>query len=435
MREGLSEMIRDRSFPYRWRSVSGFLDCLEEDGLALNTAFLVGHGSLRCAVMGQRAGVPTPEEMDALSRLARQAMEEGAFGLSAGLAYAPGVFSRNEEIRSLLRTVAEAGGLFTVHGRAYTWASPFYRPLLLGAPHNLRSVRELIGLAEESGVRLQLSHQIFVGRRTWRTHRRVLREIERAADRGLDLAFDAFPYTVGNSTVSVVFPEWFLAEFAHHINHPRSLRRIKREGKLLLWVLGFGFQDIRLLWGREPELEPLEGLDFGAIAERLGLPLFEAYLHVARVSRGRARILLGTYSGDAGYEEPLEAVLSHPLCAFMTDTILTGRGRNNPASFGTYPRVLGQCCRERGLFSLEEAVRRMTSFPADRLGLKETGRIEEGCHADLVVFDPGSVRDNTTPDNAEAAPTGIHAVVLSGHVVVRDGKALPGPKRGRVLRR
>jgi len=433
--EESSEMLRERPFPYRWRSMGEFLRTLEEGGLLFNTAVLVGHGTLRSAVMGNRSDPPAPDEMAAMLRLTEQALDEGAFGLSAGLAYAPGVFSRNEEMMPLLRAVAGARGVFTVHGRAYTWVSPFYRPYFLGAPHNLRSVRELIRLAEHGGVRLQLSHQIFVGRRTWRTHRAVIREIDRALDRGVDVAMDAFPYTVGNSTVNVVFPDWFLDGFRHNIHHAPALRRIKREGRVLLWALGFGFRDIRLLWGCEPELEPLEGLDFGAIADRLRMPLFDAYLHVARVSGGKARILLGTYSGDAGREEPLEAMLSHPRCAFMTDTILTCRGRHNPASFGTFPRVLGRYCRERGLFSLEEAVRRSTSLSADRVGLEGLGRITEGGWADLVVFDPATIRDNTTPEDPGAAPTGVRMVLVSGKVVVRNGKAVAGALHGRVLRR
>ena len=436
--DGFSEMLRERAFPYRWRTMAEFLGTLEHEGLLLNAAFLVGHGTLRYAVMGPPADGPTPptaEEMDALCRLTRQALREGAFGLSAGLAYAPGVFARNEELLPLLQAVAEEGGLFTVHGRAYTWVSPFYTPMIGGTPHNVRSTRELLALARQAGVRLQLSHQIFVGRHTWRTHRTVLHDIEQAAAEGLDVAFDAFPYTVGNSTINVVFPDWFLAGFEENIQSDPALRRLKREMTILRWTLGLGYGDITLLWGRAPELAALEGLDFADIARRLGLAEFEAYVHAARLSGGKARVLLGTYSGDGEREEPLRAALAHPLCAFMTDTILTQRGRHNPASFGTFPRVLGRYSRDLGLFSLEEAVRRMTSFPAERIGLRDVGRIAEGAWADLVLFDPGSVADHTTPERPDAPPSGIRAVLISGQVVARDGQMVSRERRGRVLRR
>ncbi len=436
--DNCSEMMRERAFPYRWRSTSGLLDTLERDGLMLNAAFLVGHGALRYAVMGDRADghtPPTAEEVHALCRLTRQALREGAFGLSAGLAYAPGVFASNEELLSLLRVVAEEGGIFAVHGRAYTWVSPFYKPMIVGTPHNVRSTRELLHLARQAGARLQLSHLIFVGRHTWRTHRTVLRDIERAAGGGLDVAFDAFPYTVGNSTIKVVFPDWFLDGFAAKINDARALRRLNREINLLRWTLGLGYGDIRLLWGCVPELAQLEGLDFAAIARRLEMPEFVAYVHVARMSEGKARVLLGTYSGDGEREEALQAVLSHPLCAFMTDTILTRRGQHNPASFGAFPRVLGHYSHDLGLFSLEEAVRRMTSFPAERIGLADVGRIAEGAHADLVLFDPVTVTDNTTLDRPDVPPMGIEAVLVSGRVVIQDGQVVSRERRGRVLRR
>jgi len=415
-----------------------FLDTLEHNGLLLNAAFLVGHGTLRYAVMGERAdgaALPTSEEMDALCRLTRQALREGAFGLSAGLAYAPGVFARNEELLPLLRTVAEEGGIFTVHGRAYTWVSPFYAPMIGGTPHNVRSTRELLALAHQAGVRLQLSHLIFVGRHTWRTHRTVLGDVERAAAGGLDAAFDAFPYTVGNSTINVVLPDWFLDGFAENIHDARALRRLKRVMSILRWTLGLSYRDIVLLWSRVPELAELEGLDFAAIARRLGLPEFEAYMHVARASHGKARVLLGTYSGDGEQEEPLQAALAHPLCAFMTDTILTRRGKHNPASFGTFPRVLGRYSRDLGLFPLEEAVRRMTSFPAERIGLEGVGRIAEGGWADLVLFDPATVADNTTLTRPAAPPTGIRAVLIGGLVVAQDGQIVSRERQGRVLRR
>jgi len=433
--KAFSEGMRDDALGYRWRSMAEFVESLEHGGLLLNAAFLVGHGTLRYAAMGGSSRAPTAEEMQAMADLTRSAVRQGALGLSAGLAYAPGVFAHNDELLPLLRVTADEGGVFTVHGRAYTWVSPFYKPMIVGTAHNLRSVRELLDLARQAGVRLQLSHQIFVGRRTWRTHRRVLREIERAADGGLGVAFDAFPYTFGNTTINIVFPAWFLDRFDENIQDDRALRRVKREIDLLRWTLGLGFGDITLLWGRAPELAEFEGLNFAQIARRLALPPFEAYCYVARASEGGARVLLGTYSGDDDSEEPLRAVLAHPLCAFMTDTILTSRGWHNPASFGTFPRVLGRYSRDLGLFPLEDAVRRMTAYPAERMGLRGIGQIAEGFQADLVLFGPETVADHARLAQPDAAPSGIRAVLIAGEVVVQDGQLASGPRRGRVLRR
>jgi N-acyl-D-amino-acid deacylase len=130
----------------------------------------------------------------------------------------------------------------------------------------------------------------------------------------------------------------------------------------------------------------------------------------------------------------LQAVLAHPLCSFMTDTVRFRQGWQNPASFGTFPRILGRYSRDLGLFSLEEAVRRMTSFPAERMRLPDVGRVSEGVWADLVLFDPATVADNTTPDRPDAPPTGIRAVLVSGQVVVRDGQVVSRERCGRVLR-
>jgi N-acyl-D-amino-acid deacylase len=433
--DSFSEVMRDGPFPYRWRSMAEFLSFLEQGGLLLNAAFLVGHGTARYAAMGRRPSAPTDGELGAMRGLVRQAIRDGAFGMSAGLAYDPGVFAGSDEFLALLRTVADEGAVFTVHARAYVWISPFFQPMFFGPPHNVRSVREQLKLARESGVRIQLSHQIFIGRRTWPTYRWVLRDIDRARNEGVDVAFDAFPYTAGNSTINAIFPAWVLDDFPRRIRDPRVLKRLGREFAMFRFLLGLDYADIRLLWGAVPELEELEGLDFAAIAARLGLDAFDAYVHVARVSNGKARVLLGTYSGDGEHEEPLRAVLAHPLCAFETDAILTRHGHHNPASFGTFPRVLGRYCRDLGLFRLEEAVRRMTSLPAERIGLPDVGRIAPGCWADLVLFDPARVADNTTPTRADAAPSGIRSVLISGEVVARDGALVSKERRGRVIRR
>lgn len=427
--------LLDRPFSSPWRSMGEFLDHLEAHGVAFNTALLVGHGAVRAAVLGNRADTPTPQELQVMQDLVRQSLRDGALGLSAGLAYAPGVFARNEELASLLQVVAEEGGLFTVHGRAYSWVSTFYSPMIVGTPHNVRSSRELLDLARQAGVPLQLSHLIFVGRRTWRTWRTVLRDIHRAVNEGVNVAFDVFPYTVGNSTISVVFPDWFLDGLEENLQDPKALRRLERQITILRWTLGMDYDDIILLWGRDPGLAYLEGLDFGTIAHRLGMSKFQAYIHVARASGGQARILLGTYSGDERHEEALQAVLKDPLCAFMTDTILTSQGSHNPASFGTFPRILGRYSRDLGLFPLEEAVRRMTDYPARRFGLEGVGRVAEGYWADLVLFDPETIADRTTLQKPDVPPTGVEAVWLSGHLVVRGGQVVDAGKHGRVLRR
>lgn len=433
-----AEMMKVRDFPYDWRSMKQFLDVLEVQGVMLNTATLVGHCAVRYLAMGDRAntaGSATGEDMETLRSVTRQALHEGAFGLSAGLAYVPGVFAPEEELLPLLEVVAEEDGVFAVHGRAYSWISPLYRPLVGGKPHNLRSVEELLRLARRSGARLQLSHQIYVGRRTWRTYPKVLRAIEQAADDGVDVAFDAFPYTLGNSTVKVALPDWFLDGFDVNITSARALRRVKMELDIMRWGLGLDYPDIILMWGRVPELAQYEGLDIETIAGRLAMRRFETYVHIARLSEGNAIVLLNTYSGDANSEKPLRATLSHPLCAFMTDTILLTEGWANPASYGTFPRILGRYGRELGLFSLEEAVRRMTSFPAERIGLQDVGRVAEGAWGDLVIFDPKTVLDNATPECPDAPPSGIKAVLISGRVAAKNGQVVCSERLGRVLRR
>ena len=430
--DSFSEMLRERAFPYNWRSFAEFLDTLERDGLFLNAAFLVGHGTLRYAVVGDRSSAPSPSEMEALCQATRWALQEGAFGISTGLSYAPGIFADNQEVSALLRAAAECAGLHAVHARCYQSTSPFYQ--VDDTPHNVLSNREQLELARQTGVRLQLSHLIFNGRRAWPTYRTVLQDIERAAEEGVDVAFDAFPYTVGNTTINILFPAWFLDGFAQKVNDRAALKRLESEIAARFDVVGRNYSDFILLWCGLPELAELEGQNFATIARRLGMSEFEAYTHVARLTNGGARILHGPFSGDWDYEEPLQAVLAHPLCAFMADTILTKRGKQNPASFGTWPRLLGRYARDLKLFSLEETVRRMTSFPAERLGLADTGRIAEKLWADLVVFDPVKVADNTTRDQFDVPPSGIDTVVISGQVVARQGEIASHQRPGRVLR-
>lgn len=424
-----------------WRTMGEFLDTLERNGVLLNVAVLVGHGTLRYAVMGERAdgAEATWDEMATMCQLARQAMQEGAWGFSNGLGFVPGMFASSRELVTLLEATAQENGFYSTHMRGYSAVCPNMKPEIIGEPHNVLAVREQLELTRRTGVRAQLAHLIFGGRRTWPTFPTVLRDIERAADEGIDVAFDAFPYTSGNSSIKVNLSQWFLDGFEENLADPRAMARLEKDLDYRFEAFGRGYSDILLMRSGVPELAEYEGLTFATVAERLGISPFEAYMRVAQLSEGRAGIRHHLYSGEADgeNEEPLRAVLSHPLCIFMTDASVPapGGGRANPAAFGTYPRVLGRYSRDLKLFTLEEAIRRMTSFPAERLGLADTGRIGIGQWADLVLFDPETVNDHTTLDRPDAPPEGIEAVLISGRLVAKNGQLVSQERHGRVLRR
>ena len=430
-----SDMLRDRPLAWDWSGVDGFFGCLESRGLSINVAHLAGHGSIRLSAMENPLGRPTPAERDTMRGLVREALEEGAVGLSTGLGYAPGMFADLDELADLAKVVADRGRLFTSHLKAYSWISPFY-PVnpFRWVDHNLRAVRDILGVAERSGARLQISHLIFVGSRTWRTADTVIAEIERSKARGIDVGFDCFPYTGGNTTIRVIYPAWAQEDLVEKLGRASVRARLRLEWRLLQWLLGIGFEHVQLLWAACPEYARFEGMRFHRIAEELRTDPYSAYFRLTVASDARARVMVHTYSGDAENEGPLRRVMAHPLNVFETDTILVSRGAHNPASFGTFPRVLGRYVREEKLFTLQEAVRKMTGAPAERLGLRDRGHMREGQAADLVLFDPAGVGCDADFDHPDIAPRGIETVIMNGKPVVSRGR-FNGAAAGRVLRK
>jgi N-acyl-D-aspartate/D-glutamate deacylase len=328
---------------------------------------------------------------------------------------------------------ARRGRLFTSHLKAYSWASGVYAHDPKQDPHNLTAIREILNVARAAGVRLQISHLIFVGRNTWPNHGEALRLIEDAHAQGLDVAFDAFPYTAGNTTCAVIFPAAILPKLEEVLRDPEQLAGLARFAEMAFGAVGFGLADIQLMHCDVPEWNHLDGLRVPEAAARLGMEPFEFYARLTVASHRNARVLNHTYSGDRGEEDALRAVLAHPLCTIETDTLLTEQGHQNPASFGTFPRVLSTYVRE-GLFSLEEAVRRMTGAAADRLGWSERGLVRRGQAADLVVFDPKRLADRASFAEPALAPEGIDDVFVNGRAVLRAGRYDAGAKAGVVIR-
>jgi N-acyl-D-amino-acid deacylase len=400
----------------------------------LNVAELVGHGAVRAAVTGPlEPAEPDDEALGKMERLVRESLEAGCVGVSTGLGYPPGIFAGARELAAFAGFAAAADALFTSHVKAYSWVSPVYQSDPEEMPHNIAALQEVMRAARDGGARLQLSHLIFVGRETWKTCEQAIAAVESERTSGLDVAFDAFPYTAGNTTASVLFPPEMLPHLESILQNPEAMEGVKALGRQVFSQIGFFLEDIQIMNANAARFDEYNGLFVGEAASRAGMDVWEFYARMVVESHRNARVLNHTYSGHRGDEDALRAVLAHPLCSIETDTFLTEKGHQNPASFGTFPRVLHTYVRE-GLFPLEEAVRKMTGAAAERLGWSDRGFVREGAAADLVVFDPERLRDTATFEEPDRFPTGIDHVFINGVHVLDGDRYDPGARAGRVLR-
>ncbi|MBW2397231.1 MAG: amidohydrolase family protein [Deltaproteobacteria bacterium] len=425
-----SQLIVDDALETHWETMDEFLCALEQTGVPLNVAELVGHGAVRAAVMGSLdPAIPTSDQLDEMEAHAREALDAGCVGVSTGLGYPPGIFAQAEELTRASSWAAASGKLFTSHVKAYSWVSPIYQSDPDETPHNILALDEVMRAAREGGARCQLSHLIFVGRNTWRTCARAIERIEEEREKGLDVAFDAFPYTAGNTTASVLFPPEMLPHLESILEDPQAMEGVKALGRKVFDQIGFYLEDIQIMNANAAAFDTYNGLFIGEAAERAGMDPWEFYARMVVESHRNARVLNHTYSGHEGEEDALRAVLAHPLCTIETDTFVTERGHQNPASYGTFPRVLATYVRE-GLFSMEEAVRKMTGAAAERLGWTERGFVREGAFADLVVLDPKMLRDTASFEEPACFPLGIEHVFIGGAHVLQgehyDARAMAG---------
>jgi len=434
LRESPLQLIISVPLDYEWRSMAEFLDRVSKTAPILNMAQLVGHSTVRFASSDTLRGTMKPDELNRCLDTVRRSFDEGARGLSFGLGYDPGMYSPIEEIEAFCSVAADAGKTVTVHMKALSKISPTY-PLTYLKPHNIRALKEMLDIARATGCRLQLSHFIFVGRKSWPAADRCLRMVDDARRDGVDVMIDAFPYTCGNTTINAVLPYWFLAMGDEGYRNRWAKLRLRAELEIGFRLVGFMYHDFQVMDAAVEGWEDLDGLRISEIARKWGKTPFDTLLTMSEKSNGAALMLFHAYSGEPVNEGPLESVLAHESCLFETDVVLRKDGYPNPSGMGTFPRVLGFYARDRKLMGMEDAVSRMTSKSAARFGLTDRGIIEPGKAADIVVFDSQRVSD-TPPLGSQPAgrPEGIKHVFINGAQVVKDGTYIDGARKGRVLR-
>jgi len=431
----LSHLLAEEPFDYKWHSMREYLDCMEENPPVINIAELVGHVALRYCVAGNSRKKMSSNELKESLELTKTSLDEGACGLSFGLGYEPGMFCDTDELEAFCNVAAKAGKPVTVHMKALSKISPVYPPTYM-KPHNIRALKEMITIAEKTGVKLQLSHFIFVGRHSWHLADQGLELVEQAVNNGVDVMVDAFPYTCGNTTINVVFPYWFLDSLPEgHTSFWKRLR-LKIELEVGFRLVGFIYKDFKIMDAVADKFKDLNGLTILEVSKKWNTTPFQAMLRLSRETDGDALMLFSTYSGDEKNQDVLEKVLSYDQCLFETDAILRSRGYPNPASMGTFPKILGEYVRNKNLFSLENAIMRMTSKSAERFSIKDRGRIEPGMAADIVVFDPDKISDKINAHTGiPEKPDGIRYVFVNGQKMVHEGEFMnDGKAAGRILR-
>jgi N-acyl-D-amino-acid deacylase len=427
-------------FHIDWDSMTQYFAHLRKNKMTHNLMVLAGHGTTRTSIRGFNAAPLNRDEMKEMLLLLEQAMDEGATGVSLGLQYEPGIFTTGEELREIAKLVKRKNKLLTVHLRAYSSLAPGYpmsTPKILldyvlpfdgYEPHNLLAIDEMLNIAKETGVRLQISHLIFVGTRTFKTCEQALKRIDQAVQQGLDVKFDTYVYHCGQSIINVLLPAWFLAKVPEAFSDKKMLAKLKSEFGLIQRFLGFGIKDIQITYANHEDLNRYNGLFLEEIAKKRGMDWFDNTMEFAQKSKGVANVLNHRYSNLP----IIETLMRHPRSLFMTDALPDLQGVQNPAISGNFPRFF-QLARENKIIPLEEAVYKMSGAAAERYGIKDRGFLREGLAADITVFDWKNIRDNNTLTETSKTPSGIEAVFINGNQVVSRGKVNASIKAGEVI--
>ena len=423
IRQGVTTVMEgpDGSSPIPLAPFLAKLDALPK---SINIGSFIGQGSVRSAVIGDVDRKPTAEELDKMRALVEQGMKDGAFGLSTGLFYVPGTFTPTAEVIELAKVAARYGGMHESHMRDE-------------ASGVIESVKETIAIGERGGLPTHVSHHKIIGVGNWGKSVETLRLIDEARSRGVDVTIDQYPYTASSTSIqAALFPAWAQEggrqEVLKRLKDASLRAKIKAESvRLIRTERGGGDPKNVVIAGCEWDAS-LAGKSLADVARFRGMePTIENAAEAALwiVEQGGCQGIFHAIS-----EEDLERILRHPATMIGSDGEIPifGKANPHPRSYGTFARVLAVYVREKRTITLEEAVRKMSGFPAQRLGLLDRGILRPGTKADLAVFDPAKVRDMATFDKPHAYAEGFSFVIVNGQIVFEAG-AMTAARPGRVL--
>ncbi|MDA7727012.1 D-aminoacylase [Pseudomonadales bacterium] len=368
--------------------LEGYFEAVLQNKPAINNMMLTGHNTVRSIVVGHEQRAPTREELRKMRALVEQQLEQGSCGFSTGLIYTPGKWSETEEIIELARAANQHNALYTTHMRNE-------------GDRLLEAVEETLTIGQESDVHVHISHHKSAGQPNWGKVRASLERVDEALKLGQRVTLDVYPYTAGSGRMIEYFNlEKINRTFAEVIQLASCAAFRHYEGRMLV------------------DIAKEEAIDITDLVKKI------------LTAPGGEKTICVHFIID---EKDIETNLAHADMMVGSDGIPDLRGRPHPRLFGTFPRVLGKYVRERGILSLPEAVRRMTSLSAETFGLQDRGKIQAGYWADLVLFDPATIIDTATYDNPKQEPTGISLVVVNGNIALQNGQH-SGAGAGKMLR-
>jgi N-acyl-D-amino-acid deacylase len=416
-RTHLAGLEGDPPIEWSWKSFEEYRSRLR--GTATNWAPLVGHGNLRLAVMGMDDRPASEGELRQMCDLLEVCFHEGALALSTGLIYTPQAYGNLEELVALGRVVASHGKFFAFHVRTQ------------GA-HILKALDEMLEVGRQSGCSLHISHFQMGSREMWHRVGEAVELIEAARRSGVHVTADQHPYTAGSTMMAALLPPWA------HAGGPERLRQLLQSGEERprlerdtlvglppAWESRFltaGAENIRVSYVKSEASQPFVGKSLTEVAERWGVSPFEAVARLLLEENFAVGMILHQL-----LESDVEEIMRLPWQMFCSDAVLIGKP--HPRTYGTFPRVLGRYVRERGVLTLEQAVRKCSAVPAERLGLRNRGVLATGMAADIAIFDPETVIDTATYEDPRQYPVGITHLFVNGQPVISGGEhtgALPG---------